>query len=1182
MNCRICQFELTRGRIGYMCESCGTRYSFEEIEDEVWKDWEKDAIQNYPSPIAIPFQKMLQKEDPTARVKLLVDTYTNVSKLLCLVVLTDYIRSPLRNQSINDCIDKLTNPLISAWRNFLCITLPILKEKSIPLTIPEIHPYFDSLELNISKKDRFKREKGFYNDLGEFVPTTGELGLFMAMVSYRNSFSHKFEPPPEIAIQDFALYYTVFEKILRSLDFLKEYQFFANQNGNAILLKGTEPFPTGENLSMLDPYEVSIFVRDRNKKTTALSPLFIHGNIAIAESLEGKLGKSHHLLYENYTGNRILYQSPDGYEIDTTVTVRHWQKLLSSKKINLSPIQKKSFSQESLDERIKSHSQKRIEELYQQQNLIPGIYLRRKMAEAKITSFLEHSPYPLAFLTARGGAGKTNLLGRFTEIHLTKYPILFMHSGDIRESSTEDWIESTLGLEKGFLSETLPEDFLIRILLDALNEKNESEEFLNQVINLVRKFPKHFKILISYRQDPGGVLPKAKDDSIHEIIYPGGSDSQEEKEGLEKYSIELDALNHLELKEIWDLYTKSKSKFSPKFGLDQIEAKNRNFLESLKNPLTLRIFTTIYHEKNIPEDLTDKTLWESYLVHLDEKKNGSRSFLYQLAERLLEIRSRQDSYDNLILHPDLGKEFRNNQIDSIFHFLKERMGVLVWKKEKEGFSIRLAIEPFLDYLIGEVLISRGLSGDSLKKLYSENIFPPIERGISYYLTHCIQISEYQIVADFIDILEENGITISAVAIAEAIQFHPQLTNRDWELFQTLLNEETKYDLKVILLVSSILEDNFNWELSIEVLRYFVDHAKSRNWEYVELLVTLGNKSQLSIDMKYKLFKNALDIVSDIKSKPSEESYFYSSYGIFQISKGEFDKAKEFHTKALDIRLKLLGERHSSVANSYNNLGNVYALKGEFDKAFDYLEKSLQLRISILGERHPQVADSYDNLGIDFFSRGEFDKAKEFHTKALDIRLKSLGKNHPDVADTYNNLGNVFSSKGEFDKAFDYYEKSLNIRISILGENHPQVADLYHNLGIDFSSKGEFDKAKEFHTKALDIRLKSLGKNHPDVAYSYYNLGISYSSIGEYDIAIDYYKESLNLGLKIFGETHPDVANSYQNLGGCYFYKGEFYKAKYYFDKAIEIQKNFLSLDHPDMIALINNYTLAKSNLEETN
>ena len=39
-----------------------------------------------------------------------------------------------------------------------------------------------------------------------------------------------------------------------------------------------------------------------------------------------------------------------------------------------------------------------------------------------------------------------------------------------------------------------------------------------------------------------------------------------------------------------------------------------------------------------------------------------------------------------------------------------------------------------------------------------------------------------------------------------------------------------------------------------------------------------------------------------------------------------------------------------------------------------MEKSLKIKINTLGENHSSVADTYNNLGAVFYDKGEIDKA----------------------------------------------------------------------------------------------------------------------------------------------------------------------------------------------------------------
>ena len=49
------------------------------------------------------------------------------------------------------------------------------------------------------------------------------------------------------------------------------------------------------------------------------------------------------------------------------------------------------------------------------------------------------------------------------------------------------------------------------------------------------------------------------------------------------------------------------------------------------------------------------------------------------------------------------------------------------------------------------------------------------------------------------------------------------------------------------------------------------------------------------------------------------------------------------SKALDLRLKLYGEKHTYLISVYNNLGNVYSDLGEYQKAITFYEEALSCK-----------------------------------------------------------------------------------------------------------------------------------------------------------------------------------------------------------------------------------------------
>ena len=289
----------------------------------------------------------------------------------------------------------------------------------------------------------------------------------------------------------------------------------------------------------------------------------------------------------------------------------------------------------------------------------------------------------------------------------------------------------------------------------------------------------------------------------------------------------------------------------------------------------------------------------------------------------------------------------------------------------------------------------------------------------------------------------------------------------------------------------------------------------------------GNYKIYSLIKEYLL--GILDLGDEIKREVFEDKETKAKL-IEELNRlGNFyyrekpDRAIKFLNEALKLGLGLFGEKHSSVATSYNNLGMAYHAKGDLDKAIDYYNKALKIWLELFGERHPDVATSYNNLGGAYHDKKDLDKAINYYNKALKIWLDL--KRHPDVAYValgYNNLGSAYHDKGDLNKAINYYNKALKIRLEIFGERHHDVAQSYNNLGSAYHDKGDLDKAIDYHHKALEILLEIFGERHHDVATSYNNLGSAYHDKGDLNKAINYYYKALAVNETLRNETNEII------------------------------------------------------------
>ena len=173
---------------------------------------------------------------------------------------------------------------------------------------------------------------------------------------------------------------------------------------------------------------------------------------------------------------------------------------------------------------------------------------------------------------------------------------------------------------------------------------------------------------------------------------------------------------------------------------------------------------------------------------------------------------------------------------------------------------------------------------------------------------------------------------------------------------------------------------------------------------------------------------------------------------------EYQTSKRFIHMALDLSIN----EHDpglDISVIYRHLGNVHKKLGDVSQAKDYHDRALAIRLKKLGPDHVDVANSYNSLGIVHDELGDLSQAKDYHDRALAIRLKTLGPEHVDVASSYSHLGSVLEMLCDLSQAKDYHDRALAIRLKTLGPEHVDVASSYSHLGSVHKKLGDLSQAK---------------------------------------------------------------------------------------------------------------------------
>src|SRR5262249_7152012 len=112
--------------------------------------------------------------------------------------------------------------------------------------------------------------------------------------------------------------------------------------------------------------------------------------------------------------------------------------------------------------------------------------------------------------------------------------------------------------------------------------------------------------------------------------------------------------------------------------------------------------------------------------------------------------------------------------------------------------------------------------------------------------------------------------------------------------------------------------------------------------------------------------------------------------------------------------------------------------GRYSDAIQIAQRVLAIREKALGRDHPDVAQSLNNLAELYRYQRRYADAEPLFRRSLDIREKALGRDHPDVARSLNNLALLYQSQRRYADAEPLYQRSLAIREKALGRDHLDV------------------------------------------------------------------------------------------------------------------------------------------------
>jgi serine/threonine protein kinase/tetratricopeptide (TPR) repeat protein len=228
-----------------------------------------------------------------------------------------------------------------------------------------------------------------------------------------------------------------------------------------------------------------------------------------------------------------------------------------------------------------------------------------------------------------------------------------------------------------------------------------------------------------------------------------------------------------------------------------------------------------------------------------------------------------------------------------------------------------------------------------------------------------------------------------------------------------------------------------------------------------------------------------------------------------------------------------------LAETYNDLGEIYRLKHDYKKGILCLKKAMEIHQKL--DSPVELANTLSYMGLLYRIDSQYENALTFFQKALKIDQRLGNKSYE--ASTLNNMGLVYWSQHQYSQALKYFTDSLSLYRDV--DNKEWKARTLNNIGATHFHLGDYKQAINYYLESLELNERI--KNNKEITFNLENLGDAYRKIGDYNKALNCCQRGLELALEI--DYTERAGRIFEELGVTYFELGRYQEAYEHFDRA---------------------------------
>lgn len=295
------------------------------------------------------------------------------------------------------------------------------------------------------------------------------------------------------------------------------------------------------------------------------------------------------------------------------------------------------------------------------------------------------------------------------------------------------------------------------------------------------------------------------------------------------------------------------------------------------------------------------------------------------------------------------------------------------------------------------------------------------------------------------------------------------------------------------------------------------------------------------------------IDSDLGDMPGVQARLLQSTAVTAFHMGLLQLARESASRAVDIRVGLLGSEHPDTLLSMSTWGELLLELGMMEEAESCLRTVVANADFELGAGDPVTVNAQTVLASTLRRQDLFEGAWALVEAAHAISERVLGSTHDQTLATRREIGALYQAQGELASAEHEFRAVLGVRLERLGAENLHTLSSFNDLTALLLKQGNLEEAEIHCAETLGTLRRLFGNRHPATISAIRNMGILLMLKNEGPPVLAYQRlnEALQIARNMLGNTHPTTHRAIVERAELHRHRGEFSESCRLLTEAVE-------------------------------